>query len=150
MAEITIPRTGAHLRKLFEILLSYPDGLQAGEALKKLAASVQMTPYEAGLYESSGKPRFEKIIRFATIDVGKAGWFSRTKASGPSQKQERRQSVLDKAEASDRPPSPQPPNDPPNSPKVPARLPTPSELDSFGPGLELLEKLAAERAKEPS
>jgi len=79
MAEITIPRTGAHLRKLFEILLSYPDGLQAGEALKKLAASVQMTAYEAGLYESSGKPRFEKIIRFATIDVGKAGWLLKNK-----------------------------------------------------------------------
>jgi restriction system protein len=79
MAEITIPRTGAHLRKLFEILMSYPEGLRAGEALKKLAASVQMTPYEAGLYESTGTPRFEKIIRFATIDCAKAGWLLKNK-----------------------------------------------------------------------
>src|SRR5277367_2237508 len=79
MAEITIPRTGAHLRKLFEILMSYPEGLQAGTALKELAASVQMTPYEKGIYESSGKPRFEKIVRFATIDCAKAGWLLKNK-----------------------------------------------------------------------
>ena len=79
MAEITIPRTGSHLRKLFEILMPYPEGLQAGEALKKLAATVEMTPYEAGLYESSGKPRFEKIVRFATVDCSKAGWLLKNK-----------------------------------------------------------------------
>lgn len=79
MAEITIPRTGAHLRKLFEILMPHPQGLQAGVALNKLAACVKMTPYEAGIYESSGKPRFEKIIRFATIDLCKAGWLLKNK-----------------------------------------------------------------------
>lgn len=79
MAEITIPRTGAHLRKLFEILLANPEGLQAGEALKQLAASVTLTPYEAGLYESTGTPRFEKIVRFATIDCVKAGWLAKNK-----------------------------------------------------------------------
>jgi restriction system protein len=79
MAEITIARTGAHLRKLFEILIGQPDGLQAGEALKKLAASVQLTPYEAGVYESTGTPRFEKIVRFATIDCSKAGWLAKNK-----------------------------------------------------------------------
>jgi restriction system protein len=79
MAEITIPRTGAHLRKLFEILLSHPDGLQAAEALNKLAASVEMTPYEAGLYESTGARRFEKIVRFATVDCVKAGWLLKNK-----------------------------------------------------------------------
>jgi restriction system protein len=79
MPEITIPRTGAHLRKLFEILLANPDGLQAGEALKQLAASVKLTPYEAGLHESTGTPRFEKIVRFATIDCVKAGWLIKNK-----------------------------------------------------------------------
>ena len=78
MAEITIPRTGAHLRQLFEILMTHPDGLQAGEALKQLTASVKLTPYEAGLY-GTGKPRFEKIVRFATIDCSKAGWLSKNK-----------------------------------------------------------------------
>src|SRR5664279_5705493 len=79
MAEITIPRTGAHIRKLFEILSSNPDGLQAAEALKKLATVVEMTPYEAGLYESTGTRRFEKIIRFATVDCVKAGWLLKNK-----------------------------------------------------------------------
>ncbi|WP_257168736.1 restriction endonuclease [Bradyrhizobium sp. SRS-191] len=74
MPEITIPRTGSHLRKLFEILQAHPEGLQAGAALKQLAASVNLTPYEAGLYETTGTPRFEKIVRFATIDCVKAGW----------------------------------------------------------------------------
>ena len=79
MAEITIPRTGAHLRKLFEILLTCPEGLQAAEALNKLASSVQMTPYEAGVYPSTGTRRFEKIIRFATVDCTKAGWLLKNK-----------------------------------------------------------------------
>lgn len=79
MAEITISRTGAHIRKLFEILMSHPEGLQAGDALNRLAAATKMTPYEAGIYESSGKPRFEKIIRFATIDCAKAGWLLKNK-----------------------------------------------------------------------
>lgn len=74
MPEITIPRTGAHLRKLFEILIQHPEGVPAGEALKKLSASVKLTPYEAGNYQNSGSPRFEKIIRFATINLVKAGW----------------------------------------------------------------------------
>src|SRR5665213_1313678 len=52
MPEITIPRTGAHLQKLFEILIANPDGLQAADALKQLAALVQMTPHEAGLYRT--------------------------------------------------------------------------------------------------
>jgi restriction system protein len=59
--------------------MPFPEGMQAGEALSKLAASVQMTPYEKGLYESSGKPRFEKIVRFATIDCAKAGWLLKNK-----------------------------------------------------------------------
>jgi restriction system protein len=79
MPEITIPRTGAPLRKLFEILLANPEGLQAGEALKQLAASVKLTLYEAGLYQSTDTPRFEKIVRFAKIDCVKAGWLAKNK-----------------------------------------------------------------------
>jgi len=39
---------------------------------------VQLTPYEAGDYESGGR-RFEKIVRFATVDCVKAGWLSKHK-----------------------------------------------------------------------
>ena len=73
MAEVTRRRTGEHLRALFDILLAYPDGLAARDALSALADRMQLTPYEAGTYDSGGR-RFEKIVRFATVDCVKAGW----------------------------------------------------------------------------
>lgn len=78
MAEVTIRRTGEHLRKLFEILMAQPDGMQARDALEALAPAVHMTPYESGSYESGGR-RFDKIIRFATVDCVKAGWLQKQK-----------------------------------------------------------------------
>jgi restriction system protein len=72
MPEITSPRPSGHVRKLFEILCQHPDGIKAGDALQKLAASVEMTPFEQGFY-ASGTRRFEKIIRFATIECVKGG-----------------------------------------------------------------------------
>lgn len=79
MAEITRKRTGELLRKLFEILQQFPEGLPASEALKKLSTSMTLTPYEAGVYESSGMRRYDKIVRFATIDCVKAGWLLKHK-----------------------------------------------------------------------
>ena len=81
MAEITRRRTGELLRVLFGLLRTAPDGLQASAALRQLAARVQLTPYEAGDYESGGR-RFEKIVRFATVDCVKAGWLSKHKVFG--------------------------------------------------------------------
>ena len=79
MPDVTIPRTAVHIRKLFEILVPHADGLPAAEALKLLAASTEMTPYEQGTYESTGSRRFEKIVRFATVDCTKAGWLLKNK-----------------------------------------------------------------------
>src|SRR4026207_1358733 len=78
MAEVTRRRTGEHLRMLFGILETHPDGMQAREALSALAARMQLTPYEQGTYESGGR-RFEKIVRFATVDCVKAGWLQKQK-----------------------------------------------------------------------
>ena len=78
MAEVTKARTGQLVRKLFEILLSHPDGMRAGKALEALASEVQLTPYEAGDYASGGR-RFERIVRFATVDCVKAGWMVKQK-----------------------------------------------------------------------
>ena len=80
MAEITRQRTGELLRKLFEILLKEPEGLQARLALERLAGAVALTEYEAGLYEA-GSRRFEKIVRFATVDCVKAGWLIKNKGT---------------------------------------------------------------------
>lgn len=78
MAEITRRRTGELLRELFNILMATPAGLQASTALHTLAERVTLTPYEADTYESGGR-RFDKIVRFATVDCVKAGWLEKNK-----------------------------------------------------------------------
>lgn len=78
MADVTRRRTGEHLRVLFEILLPVPDGLPAREALTALEGRMTLTPYEQGSFDSGGR-RFEKIVRFATVDCVKAGWLVKQK-----------------------------------------------------------------------
>lgn len=78
MADVTVQRTGELLRKLFEIILKNPDGVRAQDALKALRESVVLTEYEKGEYASGGS-RFEKIVRFATVDCVKAGWLVKDK-----------------------------------------------------------------------
>ena len=53
--------------------------MQAAIALKALAAQTELTPYEQGNYQSTGGRRFEKIVRFATVDCVKAGWLLKNK-----------------------------------------------------------------------
>ncbi len=77
MAEITTQRTAILLRKLVEILLSSPE-LRAKDALASLRERVQLTEFELGEYPSGGQ-RFEKIVRFATIALVKAGWLLKEK-----------------------------------------------------------------------
>lgn len=76
MAEITRKRTGELLRALFDILMPLPEGLRANKALEMLAGKVTLTAYESGNYPS-GNRRFEKIVRFATVDCVKAGWLQK-------------------------------------------------------------------------
>jgi len=78
MADVTRLRTGQLLRNLFEILMANPAGVRASDALKALEKKVTLSPYEAGNYESGGR-RFEKIVRFATVDCVKAGWMVKDK-----------------------------------------------------------------------
>lgn len=78
MAEITIQRTGELVRKLAEILIAHPEGMRAQDALQLLEKNVELTEYEKGQYPSGGR-RFEWIVRFATIDLVKAGWMVKDK-----------------------------------------------------------------------
>lgn len=78
MAEITRRRTGELLRELFKILMPMPQGMRASAALQTLAGNVQLTPYEMDTYDSGGR-RFDKIVRFATVDCVKAGWLVKDK-----------------------------------------------------------------------
>lgn len=72
MAKITNRRLGELLQTLFHILKEQPEGMKAKAALTKLADTVTLTEYEAGSYESGR--RFEKIVRWATVDTVRAGW----------------------------------------------------------------------------
>jgi restriction system protein len=78
MAEVTRRRTGEFLRTLFAILIDYPDGMQARDALDALQAKMTLSEYERGEYPTGGM-RFDKIVRFATVDCVKAGWIVKQK-----------------------------------------------------------------------
>lgn len=73
MANITRRRTGEFLRKLFEALLAEPEGMAAAAAMNAVRTAIPLTAFEKGHYPSGGE-RFEKILRFATVDCVKAGW----------------------------------------------------------------------------
>lgn len=74
----TKKRLGELLRGLLGLLRTEQKGLQAKDALSKLRSSVVMTSHESGSYES-GSQRFDKIVRFGTIGLVKAGWLTKAK-----------------------------------------------------------------------
>lgn len=75
---ITRERTGVLLQTLFRVLLEHPEGIPAREALEAVANKVKLTEHEAGEYETGGR-RFDKILRFSTVDAVKAGWMTKSK-----------------------------------------------------------------------
>jgi restriction system protein len=80
MAEITRKRVGEIVRKVFEILLAYPDGLRAKDLLSKVENSLTLSEFEKSDYpKHPGIRRFEKTVRFATIAPVKAGWLIKNK-----------------------------------------------------------------------
>jgi restriction system protein len=80
MPDITRRRNGEFLRKIFEILLDHPEGVRARDVISQIAASIKLSEYEQSEYESGGK-RYDKIIRFATVDCVKAGWMVKNKGT---------------------------------------------------------------------
>jgi restriction system protein len=77
-ANVTRARVGKMMRGLFEILLEHPDGIAARNAMAELRKRVPPTDYEQGTYKSGGE-RYEKIVRFSTVDLVKAGWMVKDK-----------------------------------------------------------------------
>jgi len=73
MPEITRRRTGEILRTLFDMLLTSEDGMRARDAVSATEQRMTLSEYEKGEYPSGGQ-RFDKILRFATVDLVKAGW----------------------------------------------------------------------------
>lgn len=75
---VTRNRTGLILQTLFKLLVEHPDGIQAKDAIKKVASQLTLTEHELGEYQSGGR-RFDKILRFTTVDAVKAGWMRKNK-----------------------------------------------------------------------
>jgi restriction system protein len=80
MAEITRKRQGELVRAVFGVLRDKPDGLPASQVLKMVEGRVPPTPFEQSTYPSQPNVRrYEKIIRFSTINAVKAGWLVKNK-----------------------------------------------------------------------
>jgi len=74
MADITLNRIGELLRSVFELLWNQPDGLPAKEILALVPEVTHLTLYESEYSPSTSTPRYERIIRLATIPLVRAGW----------------------------------------------------------------------------
>ncbi|HET6360499.1 MAG TPA: restriction endonuclease [Gemmatimonadota bacterium] len=82
MAEITKKRSGELVRGVFQILLDHPDGLPAKDVLLRLEQVVPPTQFENSFYPNHQDiRRYEKIVRFSTIGVVKAGWLIKNKGT---------------------------------------------------------------------
>ena len=78
MADVTVFRMGQMLRGVFELLQASPDGMAAKDVLEALVEKLPPTEYELGTYKGGGR-RYEKIVRWSTVDTVKAGWLTKSK-----------------------------------------------------------------------
>jgi restriction system protein len=74
MADVTLTRVGELLRSVLELLWNKPEGMPAKEIIAFLPEITQLTEYERGYSAPTNIPRYERIVRMATIPLVKAGW----------------------------------------------------------------------------
>jgi restriction system protein len=74
MANITLHRVGELIRCVFELLWNRPEGMLAREIIALIPEVVALNDHELGWSPASNTPRYEKIIRLATVPLVKAGW----------------------------------------------------------------------------
>jgi restriction system protein len=78
MSNATIKRVGELLRSVFKILWNKPDGLTAKEVLSLIPKTIQLTDEELRYSPATNLPRYERIVRLATIPLVHAGWLIKT------------------------------------------------------------------------
>ena len=78
MADVTLNRIGELLRSVLELLWSRPEGMPAREILAFLPEMTTLTAHERGYSASTNTPRYERMVRLATIPLVKAGWLVKT------------------------------------------------------------------------
>ncbi len=74
MAEVTVSRVGELLRSVLELLWNKPEGLPAQDILSYIPQITQLSDYEKGYAPPTNIPRYERIVRLATIPMVQAGW----------------------------------------------------------------------------
>ncbi len=78
MADVTLNRIGELLRSVLELLWTKPEGMPAREILAYIPEITPLTEYERGYSPSTNIPRFERMVRLATIPLARAGWLVKT------------------------------------------------------------------------
>lgn len=77
MPTVTVKRAGELLRSIFEILWDKPEGLTAREVLSRIPHVAKLTEDELKPSPNTSVPRYEKIVRIATIPIAQVGWLSK-------------------------------------------------------------------------
>src|SRR4051794_18748244 len=81
MATFDRRRRGELLRAVIEVLAEHPDGIRAKDALAAAEAKLTLSEYESSSFERTGVRRFEKLVRFQTVNAVKAGWMLKDKGT---------------------------------------------------------------------
>lgn len=67
------------LQAVLTVIAVAPEGVQAKNVISQVREILPPTADEAGVYETTGLPKYDKILRFATIGTVKAGWMVKSK-----------------------------------------------------------------------
>lgn len=79
MSDIAQKRVSEFLRIVFVRLWQEYAGLSAGDVLAHIAQATQLTETETEYIPSTHTPRYERVVRLATIPFVKAGWMVKSK-----------------------------------------------------------------------
>jgi restriction system protein len=72
---VSLQRRGELVREVFAVLRDRPEGMPAVDVLREVERRLPPNDYEASGYERNPNVRrYEKVIRFSSINVVKAGW----------------------------------------------------------------------------
>lgn len=78
MNELSLQRISELIRGVIELLWPKPHGLSAREVMSHIPEVTKLTEYEQNLSPSTHLPRYERVIRLATLPLVKAGWLVKT------------------------------------------------------------------------
>lgn len=79
MSEVSKERFGEFKLNVLKILAKYPEGIHANQVFAELDEIIPPNEFEKGTYERTGVQRRNHIVRFSTIALVKAGWFTKNK-----------------------------------------------------------------------